>query len=68
MNIGKYQVRAVAEQSEQGNYYGKAQLLWNDEDATYESSILFHKPFDTAEQARNHSLEQVQLRVRDGVL
>ena len=69
MRVGRYEVRPGAGQREEdGKFLGHAMLTWHEEDATYEKPIYFDKSFDTEEDAKQHAVEQVLIRVRDGVL
>ena len=69
MKIGKYIVTPRSMKSDlSGGYVGTANLLWDEADTTCDLSIHFHKSFETAEEAEQHAVQQIELRVKDGKL
>ncbi|XHS78531.1 hypothetical protein ACFJGW_00745 [Burkholderiaceae bacterium UC74_6] len=68
VRMGKYSVEGSASQRDGGKFVGTASLVWDDDDATCEKLMHFHKAFDSEVEAIKHALAQVQLRVNDGLL
>lgn len=69
MRIGKYDVSPGAGGfRERGAYEGHAHLTWNEGGATLEKTLYFDKTFRTMDEAMNHALEQVTIRVESGEL
>lgn len=68
--IGKYSVEGSAQRVGEGGvrFCGTASLVWDEADATVNQLIHFWKEFGSASEAERHAIEQVEIRVRDGVL
>ncbi|CAN7332211.1 hypothetical protein LJR084_001948 [Variovorax sp. LjRoot84] len=67
MKIGKYTVSPKAVHIVGRGFFGTAEVRWEEGDSTYETTMHFGEPFATEEEANLHALQQVELRVRDGV-
>jgi hypothetical protein len=65
--IGKYRVRGHAAKRQDGLWLGSATLLWEDGEATNTRTDHFDRPCNTEEEAVQHAVQQVYIRVRDGV-
>jgi hypothetical protein len=70
MRVGKYTVTTSTAQriGDPGRYVGIAHIVWDEADVTCDTSLTFHRGFDTEDAAQEHALQQIQIRVRDGQL
>jgi len=69
MQIGKYRVRASAGYSDEaGGFQGSAHLTWDEGSDTCVQTIHFDKVLPTGAEAELHAIEQIEIRVKQGVL
>lgn len=68
MKIGKYIVTTKSAYIGERGYVATADLIWEENDATWETSIHFHQAFATGADAETHALREVHLRLADGRL
>ena len=68
VQIGRYRVRAVADDVGGGQYAGTAHYEWDELGGIAISKLIFDKRFGTADEAEQHAIDQFALRVQYGEL
>ena len=66
MRIGKYTVTTSTGSNEKGEFFGSAHLLGDEGGETRAVEKQFDKPCTSEDEAKQHAIEQVQIRIRDG--
>jgi hypothetical protein len=65
--IGKYRVQGHAARRHDGMWQGSATLVWEDGGATKTRTDHYDRACLTEEEAVQHAVQQVYIRVKDGV-
>lgn len=69
MRIGKYDVTPGGDgYPGRKEFTGHALLTWDQGDSTFEKMLRFEKTFPTLDEATQHAIDQVRLRVENGEL